>query len=443
MEKCAVMRTAFRILIRFFNVFVGLVYFIKMEFSKLFLERYEAKEMLGSGSFGKVYKLQHIQKDKAFAIKIDIKQKGNVFLEAQVLSDLQGGVGIPKLYKFGTTEKYSYMVMELLFSTLSDLLQKANGRFKLATVISIILQLLTRVQYIHSKGYLHRDIKSQQILTGKNARILYLTDYGLSRKFEANNYHIAYQGSCPRVGNATFASINSHSGIRQSRRDDLESLAYLAIYLLKGSLPWQRGPKKVSSNLKWQHCFQVKNGMTIEETCANCPNEFAVYLKYCRNLKFEDKPDYAYAKKIFVDLQENNGLVEGFLEWSDGEVGQRKSVFLTVPGNNEKSSSKDQSFTRESGEFLQSATYKDIVIEEKKKNIKKSRNKNRANTCISDIKVLKVNAEKEALKIPDLNLIRYNSLDATPKNILPEMHNREITFSSHPEVKKSENCIIY
>ena len=209
-----------------------------MDLNGIFLERYTVQEEIGSGSFGKVFKLQHNTKPKSFALKIDIRHKGSVFLEAKVLSDLQGAEGIPKLYKYGSNQQYSYMIIELLDKTLGELIKICGGKFTLATVASIMLQVIQRIESIHKKGYLHRDIKPHQILTGiKNKKRIYITDYGLANKFEVNNYHISYQTSCQRVGNPTFSSLNNHSGIRQSRRDDLESLAFLAIYLIKGRLP--------------------------------------------------------------------------------------------------------------------------------------------------------------------------------------------------------------
>ena len=209
-----------------------------MNIGNIFLEKYSIREEIGVGSFGRVYKLQDQTNKKSFALKIDQRQKGNTLHEAKILSELQGGEGIPKLYKYGSHNDYTYMIIELLDKTLHQHVRNQGNVLKISTVVSIMVQLIQRIAFVHSKGYLHRDIKPNQILTGlKNKKLLYIIDFGLARKYEANNCHVSYQDSCPKVGNSTFSSLNNHSGIRQSRRDDLESLAFLAIYLIKGRLP--------------------------------------------------------------------------------------------------------------------------------------------------------------------------------------------------------------
>ena len=123
-----------------------------LELGNNILERYSVKEEIGTGSFGKVYKLQHLHKIKCFAVKIDIRHKGNVLLEAKVLSDLQSGVGIPKLHKFGTTEDFSYMIVELLGATLNKVLKDLRGKFSLSTVVQIMQQLVERIEFVHKQA---------------------------------------------------------------------------------------------------------------------------------------------------------------------------------------------------------------------------------------------------------------------------------------------------
>ena len=176
------------------------------------------------------------KKKKNYALKRDIHSKGNVYQESIILKNLQGGEGIPKVYDFGKTSEFTYMVIDLLGDSLSNLI-KSVGKFSIETTTAILLQGLSRIEYIHSNGYIHRDIKPQQFLIGPH-NILYLVDYGISKKYITDNNHLTFQSDCPRVGSCSYASINAHSGIRLSRRDDIESLMYMAIFLITGTLPW-------------------------------------------------------------------------------------------------------------------------------------------------------------------------------------------------------------
>ncbi|OMJ76993.1 hypothetical protein SteCoe_23509 [Stentor coeruleus] len=424
---------------------------MQIEFDKTILERYYIKDEVGTGSFGKVYKLQHLTKNKSFALKVDIRQKGSVLLEAKILADLQGGVGIPKLYKYGSTDQFSYMIVELLGPTLNKLLKQCKGKFSLATVISIMLQLITRIEYVHRKGYLHRDLKPHQVLVGKNPKIVYLTDFGLARKFEVNNYHISFQNSCPRVGNATFSSLNNHSGVRQSRRDDLESMAYMALYFLKGHLPWQ-STQRINSNTKWQNIFQIKNHINIENLCFGCPKEFSILLKYCRNLKFEEKPDYNYIQSLFLQIQKRENLYESFFDWIEDEKSLRSptticefSQSLSISNNIPRCSTINVENTR--------VGIKDEIKDDMND---KRRKKNRARTQTQMI--IKKNKKENMLNI-DIKIVEqgdnqlssktwfdestYNSLDVTPKNIYPEIKNRK-AWSNVLKVKKDKKiCKVF
>lgn len=382
--------------------------------NQVFLNRYLVKEVLGSGSFGKVFKVEDIHKPKSFALKVDISQKGNVYLESKTLSDLQGISGIPKLYKQGIEENFSYILMELLGQNLNKILKNSGGKFTLSTVLQCTKQILNRIEKIHRKGYLHRDLKPHQILLGPSKKQLYITDFGLSRRFEVNSYHISFQNSCPRIGNATFSSLNNHSGVRQSRRDDLESIAYMSIYFLLGRLPWQVN-RKLTSSSKWQAIFQIKSNTKIEDLCSGCPKEFSTFLAYVRSLKFEEKPDYAYCNSLFDLVAEREALDLNKFDWTSGENLSIGSKSLPLE-NAEKSLSSVQNNEKVQVKRKRAVRSKTVFG--------KSKKLPERGQVIIGYDLIGKSAFDEST---------YNSLELTPRNILPEFRNRTILNKPAPE----------
>ena len=256
--------------------------------------RYRTSTELGKGGYGMVLKVHDEHKNTWLAIKKDISTKGSVLQEAQILRDLQGGEGIPRLYDTGKTRTYTYMILQLLGENLSSIL-KTVKRFSINTITAVLLQSLARVEYVHSKGYVHRDIKPQQFLIGPRD-VIYLVDYGISKKYIIDNYHISFQTQCPRVGSSAFASINAHIGARLSRRDDLESLMYTAIVLCTGTLPWYHC-KYEDDNRKWYEAFQAKRDISLNTLFEGCPVQFLSMFKYIRTIKFEERPNYEYLRE--------------------------------------------------------------------------------------------------------------------------------------------------
>jgi len=160
------------------------------------------------------------------------------------------------------------------------------------------------VEYVHDKHFLHRDIKPDNFLVGLGKRMdqLFIIDFGLSKKYRSRkNQHIPYIEHKSLTGTARYASLNTHLGIEQSRRDDLESLGFVLIYFLRGWLPWQgmiaKTKKETYNKIKLK-----KRDTPVEVLCEHFPNEFTTYLHYCRGLRFEDKPDYSYLRYLFRDL---------------------------------------------------------------------------------------------------------------------------------------------
>jgi len=175
-----------------------------------------------------------------------------------------------------------------------------------------VLQI-SRIEYVHSKSFIHRDIKPDNFLMGlgKRANQVNVIDFGLAKKFRdpKTHIHIPYRENKNLTGTARYASINTHLGIEQSRRDDIESLGYVLMYFLRGSLPWQ-GLKAATKKQKYEKISEKKMATPVEILCKGFPMEFATYFQYCRSLRFDDKPDYSYLRKLLRDLFAREGKLQ-------------------------------------------------------------------------------------------------------------------------------------
>ena len=224
---------------------------------------------------------------------------------------LSGVAGIPSVQWFGLEGDYNCMVMELLGQSLEDLFTQCSRKFSLKTVLMLADQMLQRIEYLHTNNFLHRDIKPDNFLIGlgKKKNIVHMIDFGLSKRFKEpkTGLHIPYKDGKSLTGTARYASVNTHVGVEQSRRDDLESIGYLLVYFLRGALPWQ-GLNAKTKDQKYDKIKQKKISTTVEILTQGLPEQFTAYLNYCRTLKFDEKPDYAYLKRIFKELMHKNGF---------------------------------------------------------------------------------------------------------------------------------------
>ncbi|KAH9681975.1 Casein kinase 1-like protein 10 [Citrus sinensis] len=269
--------------------------------------KFKLGRKIGSGSFGELYLGVNVQTGEEVAVKLEsVKTKHpQLHYESKLYMLLQGGTGVPHLKWFGVEGEYNVMVIDLLGPSLEDLFNYCNRKFSLKTVLMLADQLINRVEYMHSRGFLHRDIKPDNFLMGlgRKSNQVYIIDYGLAKKYRdlQTHKHIPYRENKNLTGTARYASVNTHLGVEQSRRDDLESLGYVLMYFLRGSLPWQ-GLKAGTKKQKYDKISEKKMLTPIEVLCKSYPSEFTSYFHYCRSLRFEDKPDYSYLKRLFRDL---------------------------------------------------------------------------------------------------------------------------------------------
>ncbi|KAF8308303.1 kinase-like protein [Clavulina sp. PMI_390] len=284
--------------------------------------RWRVDAKIASGSFGNVFSGLDTHTWRPVAIKIGTggATTSSIAREGGFLHKLRQCIGVPHLHCLGIQDEHPLLIMDLLGPSLERLFAACGRRFTLKTVLMIADQVITRIELVHSHSFLHRDIKPANFVIGLGASAgqIYIIDFGLANRFRyrQDGTHIAYKLRGIFTGNARFASVQAHCGYEQSRRDDLESIGYMLIYFLRGSLPWQGDGRDFNS--------EVKTTMTSRELCEGLPVEFQMYTAYSRRLGFDEQPDYLYLRQIFHDLFIREGYQnDGVFDWSARCIDQK------------------------------------------------------------------------------------------------------------------------
>lgn len=295
-----------------------------LESSTVINGRWKLGVKLGAGAFGEVFKATDIDTGEVVAVKME--RVGNkhpqLLYENRVYKWLNNSsselVGVPRPRYFGPLGSFNVLVMDLLGSSLEDCLNQCNRRMSIKSVLMIAIQAMRRIEFVHSKSFLHRDIKPDNMLMGSHdPSTLYLVDFGLAKRYRdhVTKQHLPYREGKHLTGTARYASVRTHLGIEQSRRDDLESLGYVLVYLYKGSLPWQ-GIRVANKKLKYTKIREKKQNIHPRDLCRDMPSQLIEYFRYVRRLDFEDRPDYSYLRSLFRKaLERNNYVDDGFFEW--------------------------------------------------------------------------------------------------------------------------------
>uniref|UniRef100_A0A5B6ZZ22 non-specific serine/threonine protein kinase n=1 Tax=Davidia involucrata TaxID=16924 RepID=A0A5B6ZZ22_DAVIN len=277
---------------------------------------YRLDKKLGKGGFGQVYVGRRVSggniNDRtgpgaaAVALKFEHRSsKGCNYgppYEWQVYNTLGGSHGVPRVHYKGRQGDYYVMVMDMLGPSLWDVWNNNSHTMSIEMVACIAIEAISILEKMHSRGYVHGDVKPENFLLGPpgtpDEKKLFLVDLGLATRWRdgSTGLHVEYDQR-PDVfrGTVRYASVHAHLGRTGSRRDDLESLAYTLIFLLRGRLPWQGYQ---GENKGFLVC-KKKMATSPENLCSFCPQPFRLFVEYVVNLKFDEEPNYAKYISLF------------------------------------------------------------------------------------------------------------------------------------------------
>ena len=285
--------------------------------------RFTLRRKIGSGSFGDIFSGTDLHEHREVAVKLEPARTKSpqLELEYKIYQILEGSVCVPRVYWYGTESKYNILVMDRLGLSLEDIFVQHHNKFSLKTVLMLVDDMLRCIEFVHKRNLVHRDIKPDNFMMGSSGTPtqLYIIDFGLSKRYRdpKTHQHIKMSESKSLTGTARYASVNAMLGKEQSRRDDLESLGYVWLYFLRGSLPWSGIPAKTTEE-KMKKITDVKNSTSFEDLCKGFPHEFVEYFEMVRELDFTDEPKYADYRKLFQDLFIKKGFIyDAVYDWSE------------------------------------------------------------------------------------------------------------------------------
>ena len=280
--------------------------------NKLIFKKFSVGKLIHKSDVSLIYEGKNELTQEPVAMKFEKNWSKFELLESEAyLLLLLKGLGIPRVISFGKIKNYKVLVEELLGKTIYLIWsKKINEKNKLNDICLTAIQCINRLEYIHSRNIIHRDIKPFNFVFGrKDPNLIYIIDFGISRKYRSSKTgnHIRYRKLNTINGSMRYMSINCNKGYEQSRRDDLESLGYMLIFLIKKNLPWMKIEKQnLEPKKKFLKICSIKSSIKPEELCSGLPKEFSQYIEYCQKLRFEQTPNYNYLRNLFIEVIKSN-----------------------------------------------------------------------------------------------------------------------------------------
>ena len=277
--------------------------------NKILFKKYKIKNKIGKTSLFKIYEGECISNSNPVIIKIESRSNEELYLELEALNlYLFKDLGIPKIITTGKTKNSIILIEEKLGPSLYDLFIENKRKFSLNEICCIGIQCIERLKGIHSKNYVHRNIKPENFKIGLNdPHVIYLQNFYLCEKFKSSttNKHAKLTLTNKIVGTERYGSVDALRGLRQGRKDDLESLCYMLIYFFLGKLPWQ-DIKAETEGEKYKKLLNEKKKFNIENYKDTIPKEFRTIFKLIKNLKFDEQPKYSLYIRLLQKIREEN-----------------------------------------------------------------------------------------------------------------------------------------
>ena len=278
---------------------------------------------LGGGAFGKIFSCLNNKTKEIYACKLEKSdlEKSQLSNEYRILSLLKNNDYFPKCYKYFNSQIGYALILERLGSNLGVIMSKLpNKKFSMKSALMIINQSLERLKLIHEKNIIHRDMKPENLCIGYKGKEknIYLIDFGLSKIInndKKNQFLLNIKSEKIVIGTVRYISMNAHLGNEQYKKDDLESLAYMLVFFIKGELPWQNLKAK-SRKEKYTKIYQKKKHTVNSELCNFLPDEIKNFVSYILNLNQKQNPDYSKLMNLISNLMKKYGYINDLqFEW--------------------------------------------------------------------------------------------------------------------------------
>ena len=281
--------------------------------NQIIFKKYEVKKKCGKTSTMSIYEGYSKEENKRpIIIKVENKSQDKLYLENEAYNLFTfKGFGIPELIKLGKRNNDIILIQSKLGRSLNDLFNENNKKFSLNEICLIGIQCIERLKWIHSKKYIYRNIKPENFVIGiDDPHVIYLQNFYFCEKYKSDktNQHAKYSYTKEFVGTERYGSISALRGMRQGRKDDLESLCYMLIYFFLGKLPWQGMRYKTNNNeaLRYEKLLEEKKKFKIENYKDIIPKDFCTLFKYVKSLKFEQDPKYSIMIRLLQNIRSEN-----------------------------------------------------------------------------------------------------------------------------------------